>query len=86
MALGAVDVLVTGVAYLIPLLAILFSVRVEHIRGMRQVVTYAVIAKSLTMALITLLLLSLRNVLVGNRPAEISMSIRYGSDNDRCFN
>jgi len=73
MAAAAKNILMAGVTNLVALFAVFIGVRKQHIRWMRQVVTYTVVAKSLSVALVTILFFGLADALMLNRPTEAGM-------------
>ena len=83
MALDARNVLMACVTNQIALFAVLIGMGKQHIWRMRQVVTYTIVTKSLSVALVTILLFCLTDAAVLSRPTEAGVRIWRCTNNHR---
>ena len=86
MALRAVNILVAGITNLVPLFTEFIGVGIENIGWVRQVVTYAIIAKTLSMALITIQFFSIGDIAMFHGPAKFSMGWGSRPNDDGSIN
>jgi len=85
MATAAEDVLMTGVADLVPGFFIFLCMGVEHVGRMGEVVAGTVVAKSLAVAVEASLGLCVFYISMFDSPSEIGVRIGDGTDDDRRF-